>query len=124
MNRAVLEGGRTARAAVGRTLTPDPDQEVVMAILMHATMPDVTTEQYDTLNKELQALPGDTFAGCLTHVCVATSTGIEVYDLWESKEAMEKFFTVMMPVTERLGWSAPEQEPTQYEVYNHWVAGK
>ncbi|MEU5399392.1 hypothetical protein ABZ348_08850 [Streptomyces sp. NPDC005963] len=95
-----------------------------MAILLHATLPGVTTEEYDRLHKELQALPGDTFAGCLTHACVKTATGLEVYDLWESPEAIEKFFTVMMPVTERLGWSAPEQAPVQQEVYNYWLGGK
>lgn len=95
-----------------------------MAILMHATLPGVTQEQYDTLNTELRKLPGDTFAGCLTHVCVAGSSGIEVYDLWESQEAMEKFFAVMMPVSERIGMTGPPQAPTLSTVYKYWVAGQ
>ncbi|MDJ0342379.1 hypothetical protein QMK19_21845 [Streptomyces sp. H10-C2] len=56
-----------------------------MAIFMHAELPGVTTAQYDTLNAALQALPGNTFEGCLSHVAVGTPTGLQIFDVWESQ---------------------------------------
>ncbi|MER7043428.1 MULTISPECIES: hypothetical protein [Streptomyces] len=92
-----------------------------MTILMHATLPGVTTAQYDDLNAELQALPGDTFAGCLGHVCVAVDSGIQVFDIWQNREAMEKFFTVMAPVAEGLHFPKSAEQPTVTEVYRYWT---
>lgn len=94
-----------------------------MAIFMKATLPGITTDQYDALNAELQALPGDTFAGCLSHVCVPTDTGLEIYDLWESQEAMDKFGAVIMPVAEKMGMPAAPEPPATLPVHNHWVPG-
>ncbi|MGW7359875.1 hypothetical protein ACWGI0_25380 [Streptomyces sp. NPDC054802] len=51
-----------------------------MAILIRAVLPDVTTEQYDEFSAKLRAEAGDTFAGCLVHVCVAKESGLEIYD--------------------------------------------
>ncbi|MGW6461253.1 hypothetical protein ACWF94_35890 [Streptomyces sp. NPDC055078] len=94
-----------------------------MAILMHAKLPDVSTDQYDALNTELQALPGDTYAGCLAHMCTPAGSGIEVFDLWESEEAMDKFFTVMMPVAEHQGMPVSSERPTVTEVYRYYIPG-
>lgn len=94
-----------------------------MTIFMKASLPGVTTDQYDALNAELQSLPGDTFAGCLSHVCVATDSGIEVYDLWESQEAMDKFGAVIMPVAEKQGLPAASEPPAVSEVHRYWVPG-
>ncbi|MFF0449460.1 hypothetical protein ACFYT4_24125 [Streptomyces sp. NPDC004609] len=94
-----------------------------MTIFMHATLPGISTSQYDTLDTALRDLPGDTFAGCLAHVCVPSGQGIEVFDLWESEEAMDKFGTVMMPVAERLGLAMAPDRPQVTEVYNYWLPG-
>ncbi|MFJ2088584.1 hypothetical protein ACIOEW_04875 [Streptomyces sp. NPDC087901] len=94
-----------------------------MAIFMKASLPGMTTDQYDALNAELQALPGDTFAGCLSHVCVPTDSGIEVYDLWESEEAMDKFGAVMMPVAEKQGLPASSERPKVSQVHRYWIPG-
>ncbi|GGZ54696.1 hypothetical protein GCM10010387_56130 [Streptomyces inusitatus] len=94
-----------------------------MAIFMHASLPGVTTAQYDALNAELQALPGDTYAGCLTHVCVPSASGLEVFDLWESQQAMDDFFARMMPVAERQNMTPSGEPPTVSEVHHHWMAG-
>lgn len=94
-----------------------------MAIFMKATLQGMTTDQYEALNAELQALPGDTFAGCLSHVCVPTETGLEIYDLWESQEAMDKFGVVMMPVAEKQGLPASSAPPAVSQVHSYWVPG-
>lgn len=92
-----------------------------MAIFMKASLPGMTTDQYEALNAELRSLPGDTFAGCLAHVCVTTGTGIEVYDLWESQEAMDKFGAVMMPVAEKQGLPATGARPEVSQVHRYWL---
>lgn len=83
----------------------------------------MTTEQYDALNAELRLLPGDTYAGCLAHVCVPTDSGVEIYDLWESQEAMDAFFTVMMPIAEKQGLPVSAERPTVSPVHGYRVAG-
>ncbi|GGT35832.1 hypothetical protein GCM10010271_44880 [Streptomyces kurssanovii] len=95
-----------------------------MAIFMRAVLPDVTTEQYEALNEDLRNQPGDIFAGCLAHVCVPTGTGLEIYDLWESEEAMNKFATSMMPVAERRGMTAVSGGPQVMPVHRYWFPGQ
>ncbi|MEV0537832.1 hypothetical protein [Kitasatospora sp. NPDC050463] len=91
-----------------------------MAILMKTELPGTTTDQYDALNSRLQALPGDTFAGCISHACVATGTGLEIYDLWESREAMQTFMGIVMPIAQDMGLP-PGTEPEIHQTHAHWT---
>lgn len=94
-----------------------------MAIFAHSTLPGITTDQYDNLNAELKALPGNPFAGCLSHICVPGPNGLHILDLWESKEAMERFGTIVMPVAQRLGLPRSPEPPTVSKVHAYWVPG-
>ncbi|MFE6227929.1 MULTISPECIES: hypothetical protein [unclassified Streptomyces] len=92
-----------------------------MAILVHAVLGGVTTDQYDTLSARLQEEPG-IFDGCLAHACVATDSGLEIFDMWESEAKMEAFAERMMPIATSLGW--PEQpRPRMAEIHRHFVPG-
>ncbi|MEU2507520.1 hypothetical protein ABZ621_22800 [Streptomyces sp. NPDC007863] len=92
-----------------------------MAILVHAVLDGVTTEQYDTLNARLQSTP-EIFDGCISHACVPTESGLEIFDLWESGEQMKAFAEKMMPIATGLGW--PEGPmPRVVDVHHHWVPG-
>ncbi|MFD3532797.1 hypothetical protein [Streptomyces sp. NPDC058664] len=93
-----------------------------MAIFVHAVLSGVTTEQYDTLNAKLQETP-DIFDGCVSHACVATDDGLEVFDVWESEQQMNAFAERMMPVATGLGWPVTQSEPRILRVHNHWVPG-
>jgi hypothetical protein len=90
-----------------------------MAILIRAVLPDVTTEQYDEFSAKLRAEAGDTFAGCLVHVCVAKDSGLEIYDLWESEEAMDRFAKVMTLLAEREGFAASAARPEEMPVHRY-----
>ncbi|MFH8255334.1 hypothetical protein ACH4MA_12985 [Streptomyces roseolus] len=92
-----------------------------MAILVHAVLDGITTEQYDTLNARLQSTP-EIFDGCLAHACVSTESGLEIFDLWESEGKMQAFAEKMMPVATSLGWPDGPR-PRVAEVHNHWVPG-
>ncbi|MFI9583119.1 hypothetical protein ACIHCQ_15020 [Streptomyces sp. NPDC052236] len=94
-----------------------------MAIFAHSALQGITTDQYDALNAELRKLPGDPFAGCLSHVCIPSSSGLHILDLWESEEAMEKFGTIVMPIAERLGLPRSQEPPTISKVHSYWVPG-
>ncbi|GAA4837581.1 hypothetical protein [Kitasatospora terrestris] len=91
-----------------------------MAILVKSVLPGITTDQYDALNSRLQALPGDTFAGCISHACVPTGSGLEIYDLWESEEAMRKFTGIVMPIARDMGLP-PGAQPEVHQTHAHWT---
>ncbi|OEJ61659.1 hypothetical protein BGM19_30240 [Streptomyces agglomeratus] len=91
-----------------------------MAIFMQAELAGVTTEQYDKLNAKLQSLPGNPFEGCLAHVAVPTASGLQIFDLWESEQALQRFNEVVMPVASEVG--IPQGgTPKTGQVHNYWV---
>ncbi|WP_282692534.1 hypothetical protein [Streptomyces sp. CC208A] len=92
-----------------------------MAILVHAVLDGISTDQYDTLNAKLQAMPG-LFDGCISHACVATDSGLEIFDLWETEEKMKAFADRMMPIAIDLGWPEGPQ-PRVVSVHNYWIPG-
>ncbi|MFF2774373.1 hypothetical protein ACFVU3_05645 [Streptomyces sp. NPDC058052] len=92
-----------------------------MAILVHAVLGGVSTDQYDTLNAKLQSTPG-IFDGCLSHACVSTDSGLEIFDVWASEEQMKAFADRMMPIAADLGWK-DQPMPRVVSVHNHWVPG-
>ncbi|MFB6707353.1 hypothetical protein ACFCW6_21895 [Streptomyces sp. NPDC056333] len=94
-----------------------------MAIFVHATLSGVTADQYDALHRELQALPEDPFAGCLSQVCTVTDSGVELFDLWESPEAAERFGAVMLPIAEKLGLPMTSGPPRMSQAHRYRVPG-
>ncbi|MET7524126.1 hypothetical protein ACWD9K_12955 [Streptomyces sp. 900116325] len=94
-----------------------------MAIFVHATLSGVTADQYDALHRELQALPEDPFAGCLSQVCTVTHSGVELFDLWESPEAAERFGAVMLPIAEKLGLPMTSGPPKMSQTHRYRVPG-
>jgi hypothetical protein len=95
-----------------------------MAVLMHVTMPEVSTSQYDDLNSDLQAQGEALFDGLIAHVCLPAGAGVEIVDVWESEEAMQHFFEAMMPIAEKHGLPESPEQPKVTEVHNHWIPGK
>ncbi|MGW6024374.1 hypothetical protein [Streptomyces sp. NPDC055099] len=93
-----------------------------MPIFMHAAVPGITTDQYDTLNAKLQETP-EIFDGCIAHVCVAGQDGLDIYDVWESEAQMNAFGEKMMPVAAGLGWPTSEGKSEVSTIYNHWIPG-
>jgi hypothetical protein len=106
-------GGRSA---------PPREERCAMAVFMHAVLPGVTTDQYDALNAKLQTQPG-MFDGCLSHVCVASGKGLEIFDLWESEQDMARFGDKMMPFAEEMGLPTAPERPSAVETHNYWVSG-
>ncbi|MFI8962585.1 hypothetical protein ACIGO8_10745 [Streptomyces sp. NPDC053493] len=93
-----------------------------MAVFVHAVLNGVSTDQYDALNAKLQGTP-EIFEGCLSHVCVPTDSGLEIFDLWETERQMNAFTEKMMPVAADLGWPVTQAPPRTRTVHNYWVPG-
>ncbi|WP_327280175.1 MULTISPECIES: hypothetical protein [unclassified Streptomyces] len=93
-----------------------------MAILMHAAVPGITADQYDALHAKLRDIPG-IFDGCISHVCVATPAGLDIYDVWESEQHMDAFSEKLMPVVQEQGWEAPAARPAVFPVHNYGFPG-
>ncbi|MGW0551680.1 hypothetical protein [Streptomyces altiplanensis] len=93
-----------------------------MAIFMQAELTGVTTEQYDELHAKLRSLPGNPFEGCLAHVAVPTGSGLRIFDLWESEQALRRFSETVMPVAAEVGIPQGGMPQTS-QVHNYWVPG-
>ena len=78
----------------------------------------ISREQYDRLNGEIGQDP----EGLILHTSSEKDDGtMRIVDVWESKEAYERFEQeTLMPAVERLGAQAPDGPPPreEYEVHN------
>ena len=86
-----------------------------MAIAVSFPPTEMTTEQYDETIKRLEyagALPAP---GMLYHVCFGDSANLQVGEVWESREAFDKFGEVLMPILKDVGISS---EPEIGNVHN------
>ena len=87
-----------------------------MAVVLRATTPGFTTAKYDELLQKLDAAGAGAPAGRLYHVCFGDPDNLRVSDIWESREAFEKFGETLRPIMEEMGIAAPEIE--FFEVHN------
>lgn len=92
-----------------------------MPILMIHDSPGGTKEQYEevgarlTDGRSLDSLADWPGGGILSHVSGPTDTGWRVVDVWESKEAFERFGAVIGPILQEVGFPG---EPRLFEVHN------
>ena len=81
-----------------------------MAVVLRATTPGFTAAKYDELVQKLDAVGAGSPAGRLFHVCFGDPNNVRVSDIWESREAFEKFGETLRPMMQELGIAAPEIE--------------
>ena len=93
-----------------------------MAIAVIMEFPGATADQYDQVIAKLGLTPGGpTMPDQLSHWVSVDSEGTRVTDVWESREACEKFAADrMVPVVTEVGVPGP---PTTvfYDVYNYFT---
>jgi hypothetical protein len=61
-----------------------------MAVLMMAEMRGMTPEIYDALNEAMN-FPAEVPEGLLSHVAAPTDGGMQIVDVWQSREHNERF---------------------------------
>jgi hypothetical protein len=89
------------------------------AVLMVMEWPEQGLETYERLN-EIMGIRGDADApeGLIEHVACADDSGVVIADVWESEQALGRFFeTRLQPALEEVG-VPPGQPPQIMQVHN------
>ena len=69
-----------------------------MAVVLRVITPGLTAAKYDEIVKKLDAAGAGSPAGRLYHVCFGDTNDLRVSDIWESREAFEKFGETLKPI--------------------------
>jgi hypothetical protein len=96
-----------------------------MAVVVQQTFTGSTLDQYDEAVAKLGLTAGGphTAPGLLFHYVVATDDGVEITDIWTTREGFEKFAQEeIVPVTQELG-IVPPTSVEFIEVHNYNTAG-
>src|SRR3954464_12828199 len=90
-----------------------------MALLMIMESPGATTDQYDKVN-EIMGIRGDEDAteGLVQHVAAESDDGIVIVDVWESQEALGRFFQERLGAALEQGGLGSDAPPRRHEVHN------
>ncbi len=96
-----------------------------MAVVVQQKFSGSTPDQNDQAIAKLGITAGGphTAPGLLFHFVVATDEGIEITDIWTTREGFENFAQEqIVPVTQEIGISPPTSVEFS-EVYNYNTAG-
>lgn len=96
-----------------------------MAVLMVMESPGATAEHYDRTN-EIMGIHGDEDApeGLIQHVAAVDADGLLIADVWESDDALDRFYTERLGAAlEQSGVASSAGRPRRMQVHN-MVAGK
>ena len=74
-----------------------------MAIAMYFNPSSFNAAQYDDVDAALDAAGVRTPEGRLVHVSFGEGDNIQVFDVWESQEAFDKFGETLMPILAERG---------------------
>ena len=74
-----------------------------MAISVYINPPSATAAQYDEIIRRLDAAGAGKPAGRLYHACFGTGDKLQVFDIWESQQAFDKFGETMIPIIQEVG---------------------
>lgn len=91
-----------------------------MAVAVQMDFEGATLEQYDRITQRMGLTPGGRApAGAISHFAAATDGGIRVVDVWESREAFDRFAREQIgPYSAEVGITA-EPRTEFLEVHNH-----
>jgi hypothetical protein len=90
-----------------------------MAMLIRFTPTGLTSEQYDNVSRKLQDAGNWPPQGLLAHVCFGSSGDLRVSEVWESREAQERFAQDLMPVLQQEGVQF-STEPETFDVEGYF----
>ena len=63
----------------------------------------MSSQQYDEVNRRLEAAGQGKPPGRLYHVAFAAGGGLHVFDVWDSRESFDAFGQTLMPILTELG---------------------
>jgi len=84
-----------------------------VAIGIYFNPASMTAAQYDDIIGRLDAAGAGKPAGRLYHACFGSGDKLQVFDIWESQQAFDKFGETLMPILQEIGLDAgqPMVEP-------------
>ena len=88
----------------------------LMALGFYFTPSSFAPDTYDEVIKRLEAAGAGAPEGRSFHVALETNGEIQVFDIWESRAALDAFGAVLMPIMAELG--ADPGQPVPARVYN------
>ena len=75
-----------------------------MAISIYVNPASLTAAQYDDIGGRLDAAGAGKPAGRLYHACFGSGDKLQVFEIWESQQASDKFReTLLMPILQEIG---------------------
>ena len=74
-----------------------------MAISVYINPVSATAAQYDEIIRRLDAAGAGKPAGRLYHACFGSGDKLQVFDIWESQQAFDKFGETMIPIVQEVG---------------------
>jgi hypothetical protein len=86
-----------------------------MAIAVRFAEEPTSREKYDAVRKRLEDAGDWPAPGLIFHAAQGDSDVEEVFEVWESREAFERFGSKLMPLLDEVGINAGE--PQVREVY-------
>jgi hypothetical protein len=98
---------------------------VAVAVAVQLDFEGATIQQYDEINESIGLLPGGPASPQeLFHWVAETDDGFRVVDVWESREAFEKFaHEKLNPIYDDVG--VPHPPHVQFfEVHNYLAGGR
>jgi hypothetical protein len=87
-----------------------------MALGFYFTPSGFTQERYDEAMRQLEAAGAGSPAGRSYHVALETNGEIQVFDIWDSQEALDAFGSTLVPIMTGLG--ADPGKPMVARVHN------
>ena len=84
-----------------------------MALGIYFRPASMSADQYDDVIRRLEAAGAGRPAGRSHHVCFGQGDQLQVFDIWESQEAFDRFGATLMPILQEVGLDAgqPSVEP-------------
>lgn len=74
-----------------------------MALGIYFNPDSMNAAKYDDVIKRLDAAGAGKPAGRLYHACFGSGDKLQVFDIWESQEAFDKFGETLMPILGQVG---------------------
>jgi hypothetical protein len=87
-----------------------------MALGFYITAKGFTQGRYDTTTAQLEEAGAGAPDGRISHVALETDGEIQVFDIWESREAFEAFGATLLPILTAAGVEI--NEPMVARVHN------
>ncbi|MDH3226343.1 MAG: hypothetical protein OEM67_04550 [Thermoleophilia bacterium] len=74
-----------------------------MALSFYFSLSGFTPDKYDEVIRQLEAAGAGAPEGRTLHVAIETNGEIQVFDIWDSQEAMDAFGPTLLPILTGLG---------------------